>query len=580
MRSPGGLAVLMVFTALAVFGPAVPGPLEAQERTATATASTGDPPPGDAGREPPAVATLRSILLSIESVQRQIDQKKSLLASTATPDEKARLLDELRELDQRLAALRRDFQSVATGIEWEELSAEGAAAFDLKAELDQLLGPIAAELRGLTEKPREIEELRRALEAYRAREAMIEKALLNLKMLLAATKDETVRAALLDTGNQWAERQRQTENRIRVTQYRLEERLKDRKSFFEAAADALARFFRTRGKNLILSLGAFILVFLGLRYLHGYVHRFSPFHRRGRKTFYTRLGDVIYYAGTFVGALMAALLVLYSTGDWVLMGVAIVLLIGLILAARSGIPRFYEQARLLLNLGEVREGERMVHAGVPWRVSSLSFYTTLENPSLTGGRMRLPLRKLGDFLTRPLHKDELWFPCEQGDWVILSDGTRGRVLLQTPEMVQLVLLGGSRKTYQTAEFLTLSPDNISAGFRLKSIFGVDYRHQAGITDAIPDKLWERIMRELMKLIERDDLHSLKVEFKEAGPSSLDLEIIADFDGCVAAKYEVLSRALQRSAVRACNEHGWVIPFTQLTLHQAIPGEGRAMEEAL
>jgi len=45
-------------------------------------------------------------------------------------------------------------------------------------------------------------------------------------------------------------------------------------------------------------------------------------------------------------------------------------------------------------------------------------------------------------------------------------------------------------------------------------------------------------------------------------------IIADFSGKVAQHYNLLARAIQRIAVDACNEYGWVIPFTQLTLHTA------------
>jgi len=69
----------------------------------------------------------------------------------------------------------------------------------------------------------------------------------------------------------------------------------------------------------------------------------------------------------------------------------------------------------------------------------------------------------------------------------------------------------------------------------------------------------------------EDLVNLKVEFKSAGSSSLDLEILADFSGRAAARHEVLSRALQRIAVDACNRYGWVIPFTQLTVHSAPSG---------
>ena len=43
---------------------------------------------------------------------------------------------------------------------------------------------------------------------------------------------------------------------------------------------------------------------------------------------------------------------------------------------------------------------------------------------------------------------------------------------------------------------------------------------------------------------------------------------ADFEGAVADKYEQIQFGMSRLAVDACNANGWVIPFTQITLHMA------------
>ena len=67
------------------------------------------------------------------------------------------------------------------------------------------------------------------------------------------------------------------------------------------------------------------------------------------------------------------------------------------------------------------------------------------------------------------------------------------------------------------------------------------------------------------------LEKLAVEFESAGASSLNIAILANFDGAVQAEYQELERLLQRLCVDACNEHGWIIPFSQLTVHMA--GEG-------
>ena len=65
---------------------------------------------------------------------------------------------------------------------------------------------------------------------------------------------------------------------------------------------------------------------------------------------------------------------------------------------------------------------------------------------------------------------------------------------------------------------------------------------------------------------------IKAEFKESAASSLDLEAMADFSGRVSKDHEALEKAIQKIAVDACNDHGWVIPFTQVTVHHAkAPG---------
>jgi hypothetical protein len=66
--------------------------------------------------------------------------------------------------------------------------------------------------------------------------------------------------------------------------------------------------------------------------------------------------------------------------------------------------------------------------------------------------------------------------------------------------------------------------------------------------------------------------NLQVEFEEAAASALNIRVLGDFAGDVAPSYHVLRRAIQRICVDACNDYGWVMPFTQLTLHMASSSE--------
>jgi hypothetical protein len=152
--------------------------------------------------------------------------------------------------------------------------------------------------------------------------------------------------------------------------------------------------------------------------------------------------------------------------------------------------------------------------------------------------------------------------------VLLGDGTFGQVSMQTPELVRLHLLGGSYKTFPTTAFLDQTPTNLSQNFRVDATFGVDYKHQALSTQEVPAKLKARIQKGLEKEGYKRHLLDLTVEFRTAAASSLDIAIMADFSGEVASDYPKLERLLQRIAVDACNEHGWEIPFAQVTVHTA------------
>jgi small-conductance mechanosensitive channel len=177
---------------------------------------------------------------------------------------------------------------------------------------------------------------------------------------------------------------------------------------------------------------------------------------------------------------------------------------------------------------------------------------------------------IGGLVSRPVSPEgEIWFPCEEGDWIDLPGTGKARVIAQTPETVQVVKLGGSTVTFPTARFLETGLVNLSPGFRIFVRIGVGYRHLAEATGAIPETLRTRLERELNALVgERGLLRSLKVEFAAASSSSLDFAIIADFDGSLASRYDVLERAIHRVAVDCCRDHGWEIPFPQIVVHRA------------
>ena len=519
------------------------------------------------------ISALKGIIQVIEELREQIKSEKNKLKEAKTQEERLEITKEINKLKERLESLNVNFEEIATGLDLETFTARPKKRFDWKEEIESLVGPIINEVKGITARPRLIDNLRTQVTYYEKQISLVKNAIGNTHKLIARVKDENLKNQLIDLENNWNNKGKQISSQLTVAKYQLADKLSERKSFFVSGQNIVRVFFKSRGRNFILSVLAFLFVFLSLRYIHRHLYKGSSIHRTVASSFYVRFAEVLYHILTFVGATGALLIVLYLCGDWVLLGMAFIFIFGLIWTAKQTLPHFYEQCTLLLNLGTVKENERVIYNGLPWKVVSLQFSTQLVNPELKGGMVRLPLRELKDIRSRPYHPDEPWFPCKENDWVILADGTFGRVATQTPEMVQLVLVGGSHKTYPTAEFLNQNPLNLSENFGVRVTFGIDYQHQAICITEVPPKLRETVKAGLINEGYGDDIINLNVEFKEAGDSSLDYLIFADFSGRVAKDYYRLSRIIQKIALETCNEYGWEIPFTTYTIHTAPTQDG-------
>jgi hypothetical protein len=144
----------------------------------------------------------------------------------------------------------------------------------------------------------------------------------------------------------------------------------------------------------------------------------------------------------------------------------------------------------------------------------------------------------------------------------------GKVVGITQELVELVALGGAHRTYRTGDFLSLSPVNLSRNFRISETIGISYSLQKDSVSGIPELLRAFVEQRITESGYGEQLHKLNVEFQQANNSSLDLAVVADFDGSLADRYFRLRRSIQGWCVEACTAHNWEIPFTQVTLHQA------------
>ena len=467
-----------------------------------------------------------------------------------------KFLEVLHKLADQLTCTVIEVFCIAPGIFWiEQLAVD-------------LLEPISRAVRDASTSPRELEVLRDGLALWEERERQCDAILQRIERLSTDVKDEDIRAEMNSARRFWEGRRAECRSQVGVFKAQIEERTRDQRPLLQRLSDGFSAFFKSRGLNLLLGVFVGILIYVLITQVHALLCRISPLHK-GRPRLTSRLIDIVAAILSVFLALWGMMLVFYLRGDWLLLTLVVLFLIGAVWAGKTALPPYIEQVRTFLNLGSIREGERVIYEGLPWKVKSLGFWTTLENPRLDGGQYRIPLRKVMHMTSRQADDKEPWFPTELNDWVVLDgEDSYGKVVTQTPEQVVVLELGGIHRTYSATDFFSSVPQNLSHGFRVSCVFGVDYQHQALSTTEIPEKLQEALTKAILSENDREEVHSIKVEFKSAGASSLDYEIMVDVSGKLAHRYQALKRSIQKISVDACNEHGWVIPFTQITVHQA------------
>ena len=525
-----------------------------------------------AGNQPPTkeekLESLKTITEPLSVALAELQKLQSETKKAETADAKQEIQSRIDSERERVTQLRENFRDILGGseaAEYEDISIERA---NIQEQISELIQPVLSEIRNATSEPRELEALRKAFDGANERKRKADVVLNRIDQLIEASKDKVLIAELKSARRIWASRQAESTSQLAVNKVQIDDRTRDQRSLWERLSSGFSKFFRSRGMNLLFAVLAGALGFITTRKIYSLARRISPVHQKEKNNFTSRIADILAMGIAVIVALAGIILVFYSRGDWLLLTLVIIFLIGVAWAGKTAIPPYLDQIRMILNLGSVREGERVIYKGLPWKVSKLGFYTTFINPNLQGGELRIPIREVMGMISRPITNKEVWFPSEADDWVTLSDGTFGKTITQTPDQVVVLQLGGSTKTYPTTDFLTLSPENISRGFRISVIFGIDYIHQAECTTTIPEIFKTTITSRLIQDYGRDEVRSIKVEFASASASSLDYEVLADFNGSLASKFNAIKRNIQCVCVDTCNENGWVIPFTQITVHQA------------
>lgn len=517
-----------------------------------------------------AVAKLNDIIRNIKLQKMEAEAKSHVLMKAKTEQEKKRIQTELNELSDTIAEQESSFEMILTaGLELSREEALEKREFDWKKDLLEIVQPIMSELRQLTENKRKTDSLQKKIDFYKSQIRTIQEV---LKHIAGINKAGFEKEALMEFERivgKWQSQLEENQHLLEVAQLQLDEMIKSQSAKEVSLGEHIQQFAAGRGATLLMALSAFIAVYFSMLLLLKLLRWLANRKEEERSTYYQRIITLCYHFLMAALSITAVFYVLSARNDQVLIGISVLLLISIVWILKSSIPSYINELRILLNTGSVREGECIIYNGIPMKVESLNYYTKLTNPVLPGLELRLTLAELANYVSRPYAVNEPWFPCQVGDYVMLSDNTFAMVNCITLENILLSQTNGWMPiTYSIPDFLAAKPKNFSLGFTVVSDFGIDYQHQAQCTTVIPEILCAGIRRGLLLETYGPSLIDLAVHFAQANMSSLDYKIIASFDGTVAGEFFAIKRALQRYAVDVCNQQQWVIPFNQLVVHNA------------
>jgi small-conductance mechanosensitive channel len=515
---------------------------------------------------------LTSLLELQKSITEQIELSQRKLEGSTSESEKGDLEKKIHQLDNQLSEAKSDFERIATGVESALFAEKKPEIFSWKDELASLLEPAIKELKRFTIRARKKTDLKDEIVELELLTATATQAVTHLQQMVDETADNRVQKQIKALQPEWVNIEKRLQKKLELTRSELQQLEGQEVSLVETSQKSLRSFFKNRGLYLMVAALTFLAVLLVFRVLYRLVVALSVRFtgQQEERSLQIRLLYLIFQVLSVVFAIVGLFFVLYLAEDWFLLSMAIIFFLGLAWTIRQALPRLWQQARLMLNVGSVRENERLILHGVPWKVASINVFCTLVNPSLDV-ELRVPIENLIGMVSRPWHPEEPWFPCKKGDWVVVGDASRAKVVSLSHEQVEVIERGGKRIFYPTQTFLEASPANLSRNFRVRVIFGLSYSLQSEITQEIPDMLQKYITSRMEEEGYQNKCLNLRVEFMQANASSLDLIILADFSGSLADISKRLERSIQKWCVEFCTINNWEIPFPQLTVH-GLAGE--------
>ena len=503
-------------------------------------------------------------------VKRQQRNELTNALKGSAPDQMQDERERLIIVKQDLESLRSSFDlALLDGIDTNQIDDVENADFNWRVEIIEIVEPLLISLKSLTKRPRQLAALRKEIEVGTLKLAITEQAHSAIDELSVEWLNDGAKTRLAITQEKWTDAHNLIEESLISNKQQLARLENNGRPLISTLIDGMSAFATGRGLTLLITLTTVAIVLAIMRACWYLFNNRLVKRTVRRKAMWYRVLAYSYHLFTFIIVVSSAMVALYVRQDVLLIGLAFLIIGAVLISLRHLLPRVLTEVRLLLNLGAVREDELVMHAGLPWQVMSLNILSVLRNPALEG-IIRLPLDVMATKVSRPVLRDEIWFPSNRGDFIIMPDQMFGEVNIQTPEMVEISVKGGRSMTFPTAEYFCMSVQNLSRHdtFGIPVTFGLDYSLLTLSHTTIPESLKVGVVSHLNAagFQTGKDIIDVLSELESAGASSLDFLVYVTIDSSRAADFYALRRIIHQACVAVADERQWTIPFPQLTLH--------------
>lgn len=508
----------------------------------------------------PRLLVITQITEAIVAVENSIKIKRDKRELATTSEEIAVIDSQIETLTIRLQNLGKDYSIAMTGIDTSGFFQKKINVRPLDEELTDIITPMVRSFKGLMGGTQRIAKINDEITYYESHILQIKEGITKTKYVYNTLTDSIAKERSLEILEFWEQQEKEFATRLNVIRHHLlDEETKGQKE-----PSGFSSFIRGTGKNILLVLLiVFVISFLS-RFLQRFVQKVSPLHNSKKNIFGANLVDLILRLLTSIVILGAAMYVLLLLNDWVLLGFLFIFVLGIIWSAKDNLVTYGRELQLLLNAGAIRQDERVVYKGVSYDVEKIGLFSYLNNPLLTGGRIRLPMKELLGMTSRPYDENEALFPTSKGDWIKIGGSLR-QVQEQTPEYVTIISKAGSPRTFSTTSFLTQNYINLSkAPFDVAFLLTIESKHYDSVVkngglDLIKSRVQAFI--DANNYEHGDKITSPYVAVWTITSSSFGVLVHIMVPPELASSFKGINALIKQATAEVTQEKGWWAPFS-------------------